>query len=436
MLLMKRKGKRSVFITLAILVLVLGNTIIFAQNEINIILNDKKINFPDAKPYMDAQAGRVFVPVRFVAEGLGALVEWDPIDRRVDIIKDGFDIRLKPDEKRLILNGIERPIDTAPFIKDDRIYVPLRVVSECLDMDVEWDEETCAVSLKSKSSKEFVIRGIRLGQSEQELVSNLGEPDRRDISEYGFDWYIYNKDYSKYIQVGVKDGTVVGIYTNADNWESARGIKVGMARANVERLLGKPLQGIAKESGIYLISKQDEEGVYLIDCSYVTIFYDIHNKSTVTALQIIDENIECGLDDYYGDYSEKLRDSFERQVFDLAISIRVRNNLRPFVWSNKAQASSGKHSQDMADNDFFAHSNLKGESPFDRMRKEGIIYTSAAEKIAAGTANAIQAHEGWMNSAGHRANILDDYKNLGVGVAYNSNSRYKYYYTQNFYTGR
>lgn len=296
MLLMKRKGKRSVFITLAILVLVLGNTIIFAQNEINIILNDKKINFPDAKPYMDAQAGRVFVPVRFVAEGLGALVEWDPIDRRVDIIKDGFDIRLKPDEKRLILNGIERPIDTAPFIKDDRIYVPLRVVSECLDMDVEWDEETCAVSLKSKSSKEFVIRGIRLGQSEQELVSNLGEPDRRDISEYGFDWYIYNKDYSKYIQVGVKDGTVVGIYTNADNWESARGIKVGMARANVERLLGKPLQGIAKESGIYLISKQDEEGVYLIDCSYVTIFYDIHNKSTVTALQIIDENIECGLE--------------------------------------------------------------------------------------------------------------------------------------------
>ena len=101
--------------------------------------------------------------------------------------------------------------------------------------------------------------------------------------------------------------------------------------------MGKP-QGIAKESGIYLISKQDEEGVYLIDCSYVTIFYDIHNKSTVTALQIIDENIECGLDDYYGDYSEKLRDSFERQVFDLANSIRVRNNLRPFVWSNKAQA--------------------------------------------------------------------------------------------------
>jgi hypothetical protein len=39
------------------------------------------------------------------------------------------------------------------------------------------------------------------------------------------------------------------------------------------------------------MEKQDEEGVYLIDCSYVTIFYDIHNKSTVTALQIIDENI-------------------------------------------------------------------------------------------------------------------------------------------------
>lgn len=433
---MKKRGKGSILITFTILLLVLGNTIIFAQNGVNIILNDKEINFPDAKPYIDAQAGRVLVPIRFVAEGMGALVEWDPVDRRVDIIKNEVNIKLKPDEKRLIINGVEKPMDTAAFIKDDRVYVPLRVVSECLDMDVGWDEKTFMVSLRDKNNKEFIIQGIRLGQSEQELISNLGEPDRKDISEYGFDWYIYNKDYSKYIQVGVKDSIVVGIYTNADNWESAKGISIGMARVNVERLLGKPLKGIAKNSGIYLISKQDEEGVYLIDGSYVCIFYDIHNRSTVTALQIMDEDIECSLDDYYGSYSEKLGNSFERQIFDLANSIRVRNNLRPFTWSNKAQISSRKHSQDMADNDFFAHPNLKGESPFDRMRKEGITYTAAAENIAAGTANAIQAHEGWMNSAGHRANILGEYRTLGVGVAYNSDSRYKYYYTQNFYTAR
>lgn len=433
---MKKRGKGSILITFTILLLVLGNTVIFAQNEINIILNGKKINFQDAKPYMDVQAGRVLVPIRFVAESLGALVEWDPVDRRVDIIKDEINIEFKPDEKRFIINGVEKSMDTAAFIRDDRVYVSLRAVGECLDMDVGWDEKTCMVLLRNKNDKEFVVQGIRLGQSEQELISNLGEPDRKDISEYGFEWYIYNRDYSKYIQIGVKDNTVVGIYTNTDNWESVKGISIGMMRANVEKLLGEPLQGIAKNSGIYLISKQDEEGIYFIDGSYVCIFYDIHNRSTVTALQIIDEDIECSLDDYYGSYSEKLGNSFERQIFDLANSIRVRNNLRPFTWSNRAQISSRKHSQDMADNDFFAHSGLKGESPFDRMKKEGITYTAAAENIAAGTANAIQAHEGWMNSAGHRSNILGEYKTLGVGVAYNSDSKYKYYYTQNFYTGR
>lgn len=289
--------------------------------------------------------------------------------------------------------------------------------------------------IDAQAGKEFVIQEICLGESEEKLISNLGEPDRKDLSEYGFYWYIYNKDYSKYIQVGVKDGTVVGIYTNADNWKSAKGIGIGTKRASVERLLGKPLQGITKNMCTYLISAQDEKGVYLLDGSYVTIFYDIHNENTVTALQIIDENIELGLDGYYGNYSEELRDSFEKQILDLANSIRVRNNLRPLVWSNKARFSSRKHSQDMADNDFFAHTNLKKESPFDRMKKEMIVCASAGENIAAGDASAIQSHESLMNSAEHRVNILGKYEALGAGVGYNSNSKYKYYYTQNFFGG-
>ncbi len=298
------------------------------------------------------------------------------------------------------------------------------------------NEKPYIVPPEGKSNKEFTIQGVYLTQSEEELISNLGEPDRKALSEYGFYWYIYNKDYSKYIQVGVKDGTVVGIYTNADNWKTAKGINIGMTRSDVERLLGRPLQGITKNRSVYLISEQDEKGIYLVDGSYVSVFYDIHNKNTVTSLQLIDENVELGLDGHYGDYSEELRDSFERQIFDLANSIRARNNLKPFIWSNKGRASSRKHSQDMADNNFFAHVNLKRESPFDRMKKEKIVCVSAAENIAAGSANAIQAHEGWMNSAGHRVNILGNYETLGVGVGYNSDSEYKYYYTQNFFAGR
>ena len=146
--------------------------------------------------------------------------------------------------------------------------------------------------MDAQAGKEFVIQGIGLGESEEKLISDLGEPDRKDLSEYGFYWYIYNKNYSKYIQVGVKDSTVVGIYTNADNWKSAKGIGIGMKRASVERLLGKPLQGITKNMCTYLISAQDEKGIYLQDGSYVTIFYDIHNENTVTALQIVNDTLK------------------------------------------------------------------------------------------------------------------------------------------------
>lgn len=433
---MKKRNIGLLLLTLVLLVSLLNNILIFGQNEISITLNDKVIYFPDTKPYMDIQAGRVLVPVRFVAESLGALVEWDPIGKQVDILKDKINLKFKIGEKRYNLNDRTKPMDTAAFIEGDRTLVPLRVVSENLNMDLDWDEETYTVHLRDKSNKEFIIQGVYLGQSEEELVSKLGKPNRKDLSEYEFDWYIYNEDYSNYIQVGVKDNEVVGIYTNADNWKSKKGISIGMTRADIEKLLGKPLEGIRKGNTTYLISDKSERGVYYVEGSYVSIFYDLHNRNTVTGLQIIDENMELSLDGFYGEYSEELRDSFERQVFDLTNSIRVRNKLKPLVWSDKAQISSRKHSQDMALNNFFDHTNLRRESPFDRMKKEGIRYTAAAENIAAGTASAIQAHEGWMNSQGHRVNILGDFKSLGVGVSYNSNSRYKYYFTQNFYTGR
>jgi len=377
------------------------------------------------------------VPVRFVSENLGAEVKWDQVNKVVNIIKDKTNIKLQLGEKRFTVNGIQKSMDIAAFLKDERTFVPIRVISENLGVDVDWDQKLYTVSLNEKNvNKEFVIQGIAVGITEVELISKLGEPARKDLSQYGFEWYIYNDNYSRYIQVGVKDNKVVGIYTNADNWKSTKGIEIGMTRIAVENLLGEPLKSIRKGNVIYSISNADEKGVHLVDGNYVSIFYDIHKNNTVTSLKIIDKDVELGLDGYYGEYSERLRDGFEKQVFDLANVMRLRNNLEPFTWSDKAKISSRKHSKDMADNNYFEHTNLKGQSPFDRMKNEGVIYTLAGENIAAGTPDAIEAHEGWMNSIGHRKNILGEFKTIGVGVAYNSKSTYKYYDTQNFFTGR
>ncbi len=432
---MRNKNKSFILIMLILLTLILSLVSISAQGKVTVKLNDIENSFTDAKPYLDVGVGRVLVPVRFVAESLDAHVDWDEVNRVVKISKFSENIELKLGEKSFMLNGIEKPMDVAAFIKDERTFVPLRFISESLGVEVEWDQNTQTVLLYDKTeNREFVIQGICMGSTEGALISKLGEPNRKDLSKYGFEWYIYNNDYNRYIQVGIKNRRVVAIYSNSASWESKNGIKVGMKRADVENILGQSLEGVKKGNTTYLTNNMDEKGIYLIDDRYVSIFYDIYENNTVTAIHIIDKDTEHRLKGYYGNYNEELRDSFERQMFDIANSIRVRKGLEPFKWSDKAKISSRKHSKDMADNNYFAHDNLQGLSPFDRMSKEGLALILASENIAGGTSNAIESHEGLMNSIGHRVNILGEYKNLGIGVAYNANRQYKYYYTQNFFT--
>lgn len=88
------------------------------------------------------------------------------------------------------------------------------------------------------------------------------------------------------------------------------------------------------------------------------------------------------------------------------------------------------HSQDMCDQRYFSHTNLDGLSPFQRMRAAGVSYTTAAENIAQGQRTADDVHTSWMNSPGHRTNILNGaYGRIGIGLAECSG---RMYWTQVF----
>ncbi|NPV92868.1 MAG: hypothetical protein HPY50_19040 [Firmicutes bacterium] len=125
-------------------------------------------------------------------------------------------------------------------------------------------------------------------------------------------------------------------------------------------------------------------------------------------------------------------DSLEKQVFDLANAARAEHGLPPFKWDSRLAEVARQHSRDMRDQGFFSHNSPDGSPPFDRMNSAGLVFSAAAENIAVGYRTAEEAHEGWMNSPGHRANILGDCEYLGVGVVYGG--EYGVYYTQNFYT--
>ncbi|MER2000423.1 MAG: CAP domain-containing protein, partial [Lysinibacillus sp.] len=85
-------------------------------------------------------------------------------------------------------------------------------------------------------------------------------------------------------------------------------------------------------------------------------------------------------------------------------------------------------SQDMHDKNYFSHTSPTYGSPFDMMKKFDISYKSAGENIAKGQTSATQVMEAWMNSSGHRANIMDaKFTHIGVGYVKEGN-----YWTQMF----
>jgi hypothetical protein len=97
----------------------------------------------DAEPFINAEAGRTLVPVRFVSEALGAEVGWNPENNQVTITYGEKVIILTIDSPAVQLNGKEQIIDCPPAIMPPgRTFIPLRFVSETLEAEVVYDPDT------------------------------------------------------------------------------------------------------------------------------------------------------------------------------------------------------------------------------------------------------------------------------------------------------
>ena len=124
---------------------------------------------------------------------------------------------------------------------------------------------------------------------------------------------------------------------------------------------------------------------------------------------------------------------FETEVLDLVNQERTSQNLRPLHWDNPLHEAARNHSEDMAANNYFSHTSLDGRTFVDRIEDAGYPWSAAGENIAAGYSTPQAVVTAWMNSAGHRQNILSSaYCDLGVGYAYNRSSTYDHYWTQDF----
>jgi len=278
--------------------------------------------------------------------------------------------------------------------------------------------------------KIYNFKQIKIGDSKDSVIKKINKPNRIDKSEYNFNWYVYNAYKENFVMVGIKNNKVVALFTNNIDSCENEGIYINKdikyIKENYESLNYKNKGNIK-----YEISSNNEYSVIYKNKKYITVFYDKFNKNKICAYQIIEKSCEDKIKDIYAPQDKDIEKSFMYQIIDLVNSTRYKYNLNGLSYNEKATICARKHSEDMKNNDFFDHVNLKNKTPFDRMEKEGIDYLSAGENIAAGQTSAIFVHNGLMNSQGHRKNILGNYKYIGVGVVFGG--KYKTYYTENFF---
>ncbi|MGN9839032.1 CAP domain-containing protein [Nonomuraea sp. H19] len=106
----------------------------------------------------------------------------------------------------------------------------------------------------------------------------------------------------------------------------------------------------------------------------------------------------------------------EEAVVKLTNQARVKNGCRPLIHDPKLHLAAERHSGDMAAKRYFDHDSLDGRTFDQRIRAAGFAFTRAGENIAQGQPTAAAVVRGWLNSPGHRANIMNcAFTHIGVG---------------------
>ncbi|MBP2328301.1 uncharacterized protein YkwD [Kibdelosporangium banguiense] len=126
--------------------------------------------------------------------------------------------------------------------------------------------------------------------------------------------------------------------------------------------------------------------------------------------------------------------TIQDDVVRLTNAERQKAGCAPLTAVSQLNLAAQRHSEDMATRNFVGHTGSDGSTMVTRVERVGYTgWRSLAENVAAGQQTAAAVVAGWMNSSGHRANILNcGLRDIGVGYATNPNSTYGVYWTQNF----
>jgi hypothetical protein len=330
----------------------------------------------------------------------------------------------------------------APLKKMPEVNLPEQGSSEAA-------EDQNAMTTNDETAEHYggdPTEGIYIGMSLDDVQKSLGEPARKEPSAYGYEWWIYNQDWRQYIQVGVDEEKVVTLYTNAPQWGWSHFVPGMPAEEWQKHWDGKEELSFHYDLGFYTLTLSDtdlkERPLAIDGNTAIQLYIDIHDQNKISGLRLMDFKILLLHRPYALKYigtlpeppslsaeeEKQVAEANEKQIFDIVNITRRWHQLSPFQWHEDVAKVAQGHSQDMFENDFFDHvSPYKGDLG-NRLEEIPVVYQTAGENIAWNYIDGADAHEGWLNSLGHRKNVMKgEFTHLGVGVVHK-------YYTQNFIT--
>ncbi|WP_058300251.1 copper amine oxidase N-terminal domain-containing protein [Gorillibacterium timonense] len=121
----------------------------------------------DVKP--ETKNNRTMVPIRIISENLGARVDWAHSDSEVTLTKHNMKVTVKPNSSIAVKNGESILMDVKPYVKKNRLFVPLRFIAETFGCTVDYSNSTVTIH-----TAPLVIDGTKVGALQQEYHMTMG----------------------------------------------------------------------------------------------------------------------------------------------------------------------------------------------------------------------------------------------------------------------
>lgn len=293
------------FFALILIVSSLGQVVSAAGKEVTVTVDSKKVNFPDGKPVMEES--RVLIPVRFVSEALGAKVDYK--NRTVLIKQSEKNISMKVNTSIVTTGDKKIFLDVPARLQKGRVYVPLRFVSEALGAQVDWNSKKFLVTITTANATTKPADPKDPEQKPEEkpeqpeqqpTTVNGNKPFEWDTkkTDLGKDLFKNNIRYSNgKVTFTVPDGSeaqFLSIQSGLVNLKAGKQYtySVGKGNINFARIYGKEDY---VESYTVLLDKNDEtlEGKYKNLENDVIVAHDfVKNNKTVSTVGTLSEVVK------------------------------------------------------------------------------------------------------------------------------------------------